>query len=105
MMAVYGMDLVAAIQFVQSQRFCIALDDQMKGLLLSFQDILEAQRAVRKWNTAAIAPVPVTQNPTTFDSMRRNSKRHIEDTMDEEMKVDVSGEMDDGRPFLDRDDR
>lgn len=113
MMTVYGMDLVAAIQFVQSQRFCIALDDQMKGLLLSFQDILEAQRAVQKWKSAAVAPESVTPNPTAFDSMRRNSKRHIEDTMDVEMEVDVSGEMDDGRfegrssfkPFLDRDDR
>jgi serine/threonine/tyrosine-interacting protein len=113
MMAVYGMDIVAAIQFIQSQRFCIALDDQMKGLLLSFQDILEAQRAVHKWNSTAVAPASAMQNPAAFDSSRRNSKRHIEDTIDEEMEVDVSGEMDDGRfegrtsfrPFMDRDDR
>ncbi len=111
MMAVYGMDLVAAIQFVQSQRFCIALDDQMKGLLLSFQDILEAQRAVQKWNSKALAPVSAIPDPSAFDLSRRNSKRHIEDTMDEEMEMDVSGEMDNGRfegrtsfrPFMDRD--
>jgi serine/threonine/tyrosine-interacting protein len=113
MMAVYGMNLVTAIQFIQSQRFCIALDDQMKGLLLSFQDILKAQRAVQKWNSTAFTPVSAITNPGVFDPGRRNSKRHIDKTMDEEMEVDVSGEMDDGRfegrtsfrPFLDRDER
>lgn len=111
MMAVYGMDLVAAIQFVQSQRFCIALDDQMKGLLLSFQDILEAQRFVQKAKSTGLTPVSAVPDPGLFDPGRRNSKRHIDDTIDKDMEVDASGEMDDGRfegrtsfrPFRDRD--
>lgn len=113
MMAVYGMDLVAAIQFVQSQRFCIALDDQMKGLLLSFQDILEAQRFVQKAKLTDLTPVSAVADQGLSDSGRRNSKRHIDDTVDDDMDVDASGEMDDGRfegrtsfrPFLDRDER
>jgi serine/threonine/tyrosine-interacting protein len=111
MMAVYGMDLVTAIQFVQSQRFCIALDDQMKGLLRSFQDILEAQRFVQKAKATGLAPVSAVPDAGLFNPGRCKSKRHIGDTMGDDMEVDVSGEMDDGRfegrtsfrPFMDRD--
>lgn len=46
LMAMYKLDLIGAIQYVQIQRFCVALDDTLKNLLLSYQQILEAQREV-----------------------------------------------------------
>jgi len=49
LMVMYGLDLVAAIQYVQSQRFCVAFDDGLKNLLFSYQDILEAQRNVSEF--------------------------------------------------------
>lgn len=112
-MAVYGLDLVAAIQFVQSQRFCIALDDQMKSLLLAFQDILEARRDIQKAKSADFTRAEAVMGLNTFDLGSRNGKRHINETYDEEMEVDGPGEMDDGRfegrkpfmPFIDCDER
>lgn len=46
LMAMYKLDLIGAIQYIQTQRFCVALDDNLKNLLLSHQQILEAQRGV-----------------------------------------------------------
>jgi serine/threonine/tyrosine-interacting protein len=46
LMAVYDLDMVRAIQFVQAQRFCIAFDDNLKNLLLNYEQILEARRSV-----------------------------------------------------------
>ena len=46
-MAMYGTDLVAAIQYIQAQRFCVAFDDELKNLLLSYQHILEADSTIR----------------------------------------------------------
>ncbi|TVY81738.1 Serine/threonine/tyrosine-interacting protein B [Lachnellula suecica] len=49
-MYTYGLDLVTAIQYVQNQRFCVAFDDPLKRLLLSYQDILEAHRASNQFH-------------------------------------------------------
>ncbi|KAI9769773.1 MAG: hypothetical protein M1840_003767 [Geoglossum simile] len=48
LMAMYGLDLVRAIQTVQSQRFCAVFDEDMKNLLLSYATILDAQRDVAR---------------------------------------------------------
>lgn len=109
-MAVYGVDLITAIQFVQSQRFCLALDDPMKGLLLSFQDILEAKRAIHSAKSVDVKQASAVMDPVIFRPSKQN-KRRIDDTCHDEMEVDVSGEMDSGRfegrkpfmPFIDRD--
>ena len=46
LMAMHDLDVVSAIQVIQSQRFCVALDDNLKNLLYSFQQLLEAQKSV-----------------------------------------------------------
>ncbi|RDL35785.1 uncharacterized protein BP5553_06397 [Venustampulla echinocandica] len=46
LMNMYYMDLVTTIQYIQSHRFCIALDDGLKNLLLSYHDLLQARKAV-----------------------------------------------------------
>ena len=45
-MAMYPVDMIEAIQIVQSQRFCLALNDALKWTLTSYQDILKAKRDV-----------------------------------------------------------
>ncbi|PMD23346.1 dual specificity phosphatase-like protein [Hyaloscypha hepaticicola] len=46
LMNMFGLDLVSAIQYVQSQRFCVAFDDGLKNLLLNYEELLKAQRCV-----------------------------------------------------------
>ena len=106
-MAMYGMDLVHAVQFVQSQRFCVALGDDMKGLLWSFQDILQAQRDVGKANHQHIEQPKGADSPAI--PAGNFVKRHIEDTLDEDTDMEDAGEMDEDRfegrekfvPFVD----
>ncbi|KAI9736095.1 MAG: hypothetical protein M1818_006271 [Claussenomyces sp. TS43310] len=69
-MKMYEVDLGTAVQFVQAQRFCVGLDDTLKGLLRSYQDVLRAQRDV-----AMAYP-----NGTSISSAKK-SKRHLEEIM------------------------
>jgi serine/threonine/tyrosine-interacting protein len=46
LMNVFALDLISAIQYVQSQRFCVAFDDGLKNLLLNYEELLKAQRCV-----------------------------------------------------------
>ncbi|POS74334.1 hypothetical protein DHEL01_v207272 [Diaporthe helianthi] len=86
MMATYGASMVNTVQFIYAQRFCATFDEEMKHLLRSFGDILDAKRMVsigaqHAANDQAVAgrhlfgattvPVPSTK------------KRAIDDTMDE----------------------
>jgi hypothetical protein len=118
LMAIYGMDIVYAVQFVQSQRFCVGLDDAMKGILWSWNEILRARRDVRdaqyQMNTASRnannqVQAPAPDGSVTFSTEPKNGKRQLEDTVDDEMEVEGSRELDrdrfEGRrpfaPFLD----
>lgn len=76
LMAVYGTDMVSTVQFISAQRFCATFDEDMKHLLRTFGDILEARRMV-----AAMGSQPAdTQQPTR--------KRGIYDTIDEDEFVE-----------------
>lgn len=46
LMHMYNLDVVAAIQYIHTQRFCVAFDDGLKNLLYSYQQILEARKCV-----------------------------------------------------------
>ena len=52
LMVLYGFSVVQAVQMIQSQRFCIAIDDGMKHMLQGFNDILQAKRDVAGTNLA-----------------------------------------------------
>ncbi|KAH7313102.1 dual specificity phosphatase-like protein [Rhexocercosporidium sp. MPI-PUGE-AT-0058] len=85
-MNIYGIELVPAIQYVQSQRFCVAFDDDLKYMLNSYQDILKAQRDV------PLAP-------------QAKAKRRRDEVIDEDGDVDMDGTGDDearfgGRTFV-----
>lgn len=46
LMAVYGVDMVKAVQIVQSQRFSVSLDDDTKSALKTFEMLLDANHDV-----------------------------------------------------------
>jgi serine/threonine/tyrosine-interacting protein len=120
-MATYGMGLAKAVQFVQSQRFCVALDDAMKGILWSWHEILQARRDVRQaqsqmqtaaCNVESQSAIQTRDNPVTFIPVRKSSKRQIEEVADESTEAEGLNRMDydvlDGRryfaPFFDHPD-
>lgn len=85
LMAMYGTNMVSTVQFISAQRFCATFDEEMKHLLRSFEDILEAQRMVsmgfqqadNKQTTSAPAVFGRSAVPTPV-----SKKRGIDDTMD-----------------------
>ncbi|CZT10203.1 related to protein tyrosine phosphatase [Rhynchosporium graminicola] len=79
----YGLELVQAIQFVQSQRFCVAFDDDLKYMLDSYQGILQAQRS--------FADVPVAPYV--------KPKRRRDEIEDEDGDFDMIGHGDDKERF------
>lgn len=93
MMAMYGMDLVNAILMMQLQRFCVALDDPMKHLLQSYQEILQAGRDVGKARRDTHASLQGGEASSPIQA-KKADKRHIEETLDEDMDVDMEGQMD-----------
>lgn len=91
-MAMYGQQMVGAVQFVGQQRFCTNLNEVDKQLLLSYEQLLEATRMTAEARLLANA----TQKPGATASSK---KRGIEDFMDEDEDGDAT--MDGGR-FSDR---
>lgn len=88
-MAMYGRDMISAIQFVSTQRFCTNFDDAMKQLLISYGDLLKAERmttlASRQGEGAPCQYHNGLSNPIA------NKKRGIEDTigMDEDGDLEM----------------
>lgn len=99
---IVGLDLVSAVQVVQSHRFSANIDEELKTILRSFCDILEAQRMV---NSAA----PMSENARKASSSSKSSKRGREveggegDVVD--MMLDDDQQRFEGRtfaPFMDK---
>ncbi|KAK4240880.1 protein-tyrosine phosphatase-like protein [Achaetomium macrosporum] len=114
LMAMYGLDTVAAVQFVQLQRFCVTLGDGVKFVLQAYGDILRAKADVgaMRWDSQC----QCQQRGGRLGgggSVGGTSKRRIELTsQDGEEKVDgmITDEMDEERyasrafaPFVERD--
>lgn len=76
LMAMHDLDVVSAIQFVQSQRFCVAFDDSLKNLLYNYQQLLEAQKSVS-----------VAQDQQRAPSV--GAKRSRDDSMEEDDDMDL----------------
>ncbi|KAL1858894.1 hypothetical protein Daus18300_009763 [Diaporthe australafricana] len=87
LMAIYGTDMVNTVQFISAQRFCASFDEDMKYLLRSFEDILQAQRMVGKGSQLS-GYQPTTHVPSVLGEATNlavaSRKRGIDDTMDEE---------------------
>ena len=100
-MAMYSINMVSAIQIVQSQRFCICMDDSLKWALQSYQDILAAKRDVASAANQVQAQGGNNENanPGSSGSLdmqvepqsTRERKRNVDDVYDqEEIMVDAS---------------
>lgn len=85
LMHMYNLDEIAAIQYIQTQRFCVAFDDALKHLLRSYRELLQARNHVTK----ATAQVP----------MESKAKRGRDDMdMDDEMELGAE-QLDDVERF------
>jgi hypothetical protein len=103
LMAVYGLDTVQAVQFMQLKRFCVALGDAFKFQLQTYGDILRARGDVGVMGLQA----------RSGGEVGGNVKMRIEQTMgdaEEGGQGDMEVEMDDERyasrgfaPFVERD--
>jgi serine/threonine/tyrosine-interacting protein len=85
LMNMYGLDLVSAIQYVQSQRFCVAFDDGLKNLLLNYEELLNAQRCV----SAATMIPQIVSVPN-----HAKSKRRRDESPDDEMEMSLDNSDD-----------
>ncbi|KAK8028943.1 dual specificity phosphatase [Apiospora marii] len=57
MMAVLGMNMVQACQFIHYRRFCVSLSEEVKFLLFTYEGLLNARRTVNQYaNTVAPSP-------------------------------------------------
>ncbi|KAI9054897.1 hypothetical protein LZ554_002041 [Drepanopeziza brunnea f. sp. 'monogermtubi'] len=81
-MAMLGLDMVKAMQYVQALRFCTAFDDGLKNLLLNYHDILVAQRSFGE----------------DEGQMTSRSKRSRDEVEDEDENVEM-GQVDDRARF------
>lgn len=101
LMAMINLDLFPAIHAVQSQRFCISIEEQMRHALQSFESILQAKRDVAK-----SSPPKYGQHLDVPSDSKLIRKRSIDDVgagMDTSMDTSpaMKGEMDNER-FLNR---
>ncbi|KAL3418406.1 Serine/threonine/tyrosine-interacting protein [Phlyctema vagabunda] len=79
-MHMHGTGVVETIQFIHQRRFCVALDDEHKNLLLSYNHILSAQRDVLRTQTILNQPVP--ENSMLCTKRRRSMEEDVD--MDDE---------------------
>jgi hypothetical protein len=118
-MTMYGLGIVQAVQFMQLQRFCVALGDDFKFQLATYEDILRARGDVGVMSYQQ----PQMQYQQLGEMGRGqgggggggNVKRRIEQTWEEGSEEEGGGgdmvmEMDNERyasrnfaPFVDRD--
>jgi serine/threonine/tyrosine-interacting protein len=78
LMCMYGMDMISAIQYIQSQRFCVAFDDGLKNLLVNYMDLLNAQRMVSKY----VSSTPVVAQTSAKAKRGRDELAHDIEDMD-----------------------
>ena len=95
LMAMYQVDMVSAVQYVQTQRFCIALNDELKHLLFNFQQLLEARRGVLK--TQAFDGLPAHNGKAM-----NTTKRNIAEVDREDYDMGGMGDSDDAARFQSR---
>jgi hypothetical protein len=87
LMAMYDVNLVGAIQYVQAQRFCVAFDDGLKNLLLNYQQLIEAERMTMRARR---------QTQAQLNTSKMKMKRDRDD-MDEDTEMDTDQADDEAR--------
>ena len=93
LMVVYGIGAITAIQVVQSQRFCINVDDGMKNMLLALEDIVNAERGVTATRaTQQNEMLQLAQSGQPVPSLNKSAKRNIDSAY--EVSDDMSDSAD-----------
>jgi serine/threonine/tyrosine-interacting protein len=96
LMVLYGLGAVEAMQLVQSQRFCLAIEDGSKNMLQTFEDILQAKRdvAVEHNLDLQLSHAPMNQPNGMSSGSRKFSKRSYDSAngSDEDMEDRESDE-------------
>lgn len=97
LMVLYGLGAVEAMQFVQSQRFCLAIEDGSKNMLQTFEDILRAKRDVAVGQKVDMQPaqVPLQQPKATTTSSRKVSKRSYDSANESDEDMEYPGAVED----------
>ena len=88
LMAVLGMSMISACQFVHFKRFCVSLDDELRQVLKNYEEILLAQRTVHRHELDAKTRTNRDFNPLGSAGLSKKPKRGFEETVD----VDMDGE-------------
>lgn len=84
-MAMYGCDVIHAVQFVNGQRFCTNFDEPTKNLLLSYEELLEATMMTRA--AGERDAVALSQRGGAYPS--NTKKRGIDETLEGEEDGDL----------------
>ncbi|KAI8630449.1 phosphatases II [Xylariaceae sp. FL1651] len=80
LMAILGMNLVQACQFINYKRFCVSMEEDLKHTLKAYEDILLAQRTVHQHELASkLNPLP------------KKAKRGIDETTESEGDTGMTG--------------
>ncbi|KAI1397559.1 phosphatases II [Hypoxylon fuscum] len=75
LMAVFGLTMVEACQFVVMKRFCVGINDELKFLLRAYEDLLYAQRTVHRHQLYS------------GTDLVKSRKRRIDDTVGEDAEM------------------
>lgn len=100
LMAMYGRDMISAIQFIGAQRFCSNFNEETKYILRSFGDILEAKRMTLRAVNHQGSTTGQQKNGSSYTAtsapimISSAKKRGIEDTMDEDENSEFAIDMD-----------
>jgi len=85
LLAMFDVDLVGAIQYIQAQRFCVAFDDGLKNLLMSFQQLVHAEK------------MTVHARPQIQTQAHKTHLKRSRDDMDEDMDMELDRADDEAR--------
>ena len=87
LIAMFDVNLIGAIQYIQAQRFCVAFDDGLKNLLRSFQDLTQAEKMTLRARPQVQAPA----------STPKATVKRSRDDMDDDVGMDLDGVDDEAR--------
>ena len=87
LMAMFEVDLISTIQYIQAQRFCVAFDDGLKNLLMSFQQLVEAEKMTLRARLQIQSQVLKAQVKRSRDDMDEDMDMEL-DQADDEARFD-----------------
>ncbi|KAI0539498.1 protein-tyrosine phosphatase-like protein [Xylaria digitata] len=82
LMAVFGMSTVEVCQFINYQRFCVSMDEDLKHTLRAYEDILVAERTVHQHELL---------RPDFTTLVQKKAKRGIDETVDDDGDDEMTG--------------